>query len=62
MKSEATQKRSSVDSPFDVCECGDYRKSHENGTGKCAVCSAVHALWDNCTHFLFSHVEGNEGA
>lgn len=21
--------------PWDICECGDYRSDHENGTGRC---------------------------
>lgn len=22
-------------SPYDICECGDYRRDHEGGTGPC---------------------------
>lgn len=44
----------------DVCECGDYRKSHENGEGRCYVCASVKALWDDCQQFKFSHREDGE--
>ncbi len=23
--------------PLDVCDCGDYRRDHENGAGRCAM-------------------------
>jgi hypothetical protein len=22
-------------SPYDICQCGDYRRDHEGGTGRC---------------------------
>jgi hypothetical protein len=26
-----------TDRDFDICECGDYRHQHENGTGRCKM-------------------------
>lgn len=37
----------------DVCECGDYRKSHTHGLGPCGVCEQGRAPWDNCTQFRY---------
>ena len=25
--------------PLDECQCGDYRRSHKNGSGKCGLCT-----------------------
>ena len=30
-------KRKDIPGSRDVCECGDYRYQHENGTGKCRM-------------------------
>lgn len=40
-------------SDYDVCECGDYRQNHENGTGKCNICSWQKSLPDTeiCKEF-----------
>lgn len=27
------------DDDIAICECGDYQDQHENGSGKCLVCS-----------------------
>lgn len=35
----------------DVCECGDYRASHGNGTGACDVCSWATVYWNPCPRF-----------
>jgi hypothetical protein len=35
----------------DVCECGDYRRSHKDGTGACAVCASSMAPYDGCVKF-----------
>lgn len=24
-------------SPYDICQCGDYRRDHEGGTGRCTL-------------------------
>lgn len=39
----------------DVCECGDYRSSHPNGTGPCGVCAWSRAPYDNCSRFRFAY-------
>ncbi len=43
--------------PLDSCECGDYRRDHENGTGPCKFNRAgfdeCHAN-ENCTAFVLS--------
>ncbi len=45
--------------PHDICKCGDYRKSHENGAGPCYVCvsGTTRQPWPNCKEFRFSHSE-----
>jgi hypothetical protein len=27
--------------PFDICTCGDYRRDHEGGTGRCTLPDAT---------------------
>ena len=34
-----------------TCECGDYVAQHENGTGRCLVCSGSQAPWDGCKQY-----------
>jgi hypothetical protein len=26
-----------MSSPFDICQCGDYRRDHEGGVGACTL-------------------------
>jgi hypothetical protein len=26
-----------MSSPYDICECGDYRRDHDGGTGACTL-------------------------
>lgn len=35
----------------EICECGDYRHEHENGTGKCLVCKYAAQLYEPCQEF-----------
>jgi hypothetical protein len=38
-------------SPYDICTCGDYRRDHEGGTGRCTLpADAVHGF-RACTRF-----------
>lgn len=41
--------------PYDVCECGDYRKSHTGGIGPCGYCANSRAPYDNCARFRFAY-------
>ena len=41
--------------PYDVCECGDYRKSHPGGVGPCGYCANSRAPYDNCSRFRFAY-------
>ncbi len=42
----ASPKTTAGEPALDVCECGDFRRQHENGTGSCAC---------GCPHFRFAH-------
>lgn len=38
--------------PLDECRCGDYRRSHEGGTGVCSVCAAINTKFlEKCQKF-----------
>lgn len=41
--------------PHDVCECGDYRTSHPQGTGPCGLCARSRAPYDNCMRFRLAY-------
>ena len=47
-----------VDSDFDVCECGDYRHQHENGTGKCRMRDDACHGFKPCLSFRLSERSG----
>lgn len=40
----------------DICQCGDFRSQHENGSGRCRVCFGNNAPYDRCGRFQFAHV------
>lgn len=41
-----------------VCECGDWKSDHLNGTGACRVCKAVnHSFIPNCQRYRHSGFE-----
>ena len=37
--------------PFDVCACGDYRRDHEEGTGKCQLPDTMVHGFKPCLQF-----------
>lgn len=41
--------------PFDVCQCGDFRHEHANGTGRCRVGACVFP--SQCDRFRLSHAQ-----
>ena len=43
----------------EVCECGDWRSSHQ-GDGPCAVCCQSSAPWDGCEAFRYWRSEWRE--
>lgn len=43
-------------SDLDECKCGDYRRSHESGTGRCLLCAWNPANpLDPCMKFELHH-------
>lgn len=36
---------------LDVCECGDYRSQHDNGSGPCRLCVGKRQGWPRCQRF-----------
>ena len=39
---------------YDVCHCGDFRRSHPNGIGPCGYCAQSTAPYDSCAYFRFA--------
>ncbi len=38
--------------PYDVCECGDYRRDHVNGTGRCRMPNDLNHGFRSCERFV----------
>jgi len=36
---------------FELCECGDYRKNHVDGTGECLICKWANISLPKCQKF-----------
>jgi hypothetical protein len=41
-------------SPFDICTCGDYRRDHEGGTGRCTLPADPVPDYQPCRRFRLS--------
>ena len=41
-------------SPFDICQCGDYRRDHEGGTGACTLPEDTVEGFRPCRRFRLS--------
>ena len=41
------------DHPKDVCECGDYRRQHDD-TGRCVICAFGKQIFDRCLKFVLA--------
>lgn len=59
MTSDGAVDRDSV-SALDVCECGDYRRDHIDGTGRCTMADDACHGFKPCFEFRLHYRETNE--
>lgn len=45
---------------YDICHCGDFRRDHENGEGKCRMANDINHGYKPCEKFRFSRHSSQE--